>query len=469
MLSAGSSSLSLPRSTSCMAATDVTSFTMEAMRKTVSVVIFAAAPVQRTPKAPSYRTAFSVAAMATTPGASPASRPARSRRSISLLRETAGGTAAAAASGTFGIAAPPAISSVCNSASRRVGRAVMSDAHRIFGNDVAIERDAELWNPLQRLEIDVVETETLFEAEDPFEIVHQTPQEIAAHRRAFRNRALQLRQVVAEEHDAVEIVDMAVGRDLVLGGGAVLGDIDVVGLPDLRRDSWHPVGGLRPDAEPFGIHVRERSGKRQDVETRRALGGDDVELGRIDVQPDEIDLRADDLQFVGRELRRVLAGIGKIAVGVFAFQDHAQNAGVQLARRVLGGANIVRRIDRRHAGRDVFGKPQFRAGARASADRLHRKPMAQHDVVTCLVQFTRRQLETGRIDPPAIAEVEKTSGFVKREEIFDALAQPLRHVTGVVGERLRRRARLPTPKALLQGLRQVPMIKRGVGLDAVGE
>ena len=52
ILAAGSSSLILPRSTSCIAATEVSSLTIEAMRKTVSVDILAAAPMLRTPNAP---------------------------------------------------------------------------------------------------------------------------------------------------------------------------------------------------------------------------------------------------------------------------------------------------------------------------------------------------------------------------------------------------------------------------------
>ncbi len=53
ILPAGSSSFSLPRSTSCIAATEVSSFTMEAMRKIVSVVMRASAAEPREPIAPS--------------------------------------------------------------------------------------------------------------------------------------------------------------------------------------------------------------------------------------------------------------------------------------------------------------------------------------------------------------------------------------------------------------------------------
>ena len=53
MLGTGSSSLSLPCSTSCMAATEVMAFVIEAMRKTLSSVIAGPASSARAPKTPS--------------------------------------------------------------------------------------------------------------------------------------------------------------------------------------------------------------------------------------------------------------------------------------------------------------------------------------------------------------------------------------------------------------------------------
>ena len=85
---------------------------------------------------------------------------------------------------------------------------------RVPRDHVAIERHAEFGHPGLRLEIDVVQPEALFVSEDPFEIIHQAPQEVAANRHALRGRALQLRQIVAQVHDAVEIVDFAVGVNL---------------------------------------------------------------------------------------------------------------------------------------------------------------------------------------------------------------------------------------------------------------
>src|SRR5690348_4308978 len=93
-----------------------------------------------------------------------------------------------------------------------------SRPHGVPRDHVAIERCAQLRDALLRLEIHVIEPEALLEAEDPLEIVHQAPEEIAAHRSALGDGALQLHQVIAQVHDAVEVIDLAVGGDLVVGG-----------------------------------------------------------------------------------------------------------------------------------------------------------------------------------------------------------------------------------------------------------
>jgi hypothetical protein len=65
--------------------------------------------------------------------------------------------------------------------------------------------------------VDVEEPETGSEAVGPLEIIHQASMEIAAHRHALRRRALQLRQVATQEHDAVGVVDQAVGGRHIRG------------------------------------------------------------------------------------------------------------------------------------------------------------------------------------------------------------------------------------------------------------
>jgi hypothetical protein len=58
---------------------------------------------------------------------------------------------------------------------------------------------------------------------------------------------------------------------------------------------------------------------------------------------------------------------------------------------------------------------------------------------------------------------EWNSSMVKK--CFDAVAELLGHVAGVVGEGLGRLDRLPAAVAVLEGLGQVPVVQGGEGLD----
>src|SRR5437764_6606108 len=68
-----------------------------------------------------------------------------------------------------------------------------SHPRRVVRDHVAIEAGAELWRADLRVEIDVIEAKALAEPEHPLKIVHQAPEEIAAHRHALGGGALKLR------------------------------------------------------------------------------------------------------------------------------------------------------------------------------------------------------------------------------------------------------------------------------------
>ena len=70
------------------------------------------------------------------------------------------------------------------------------------------------------------------------------------------------------------------------------------------------------------------------------------------------------------------------------------------------------------------------------ADRLHGKAMAQRDMVTDLVQFCGWQFETGSVNAQSIAKGYEPSGFVKCEDVSDAIGETLCNVTSEVRERL---------------------------------
>ena len=137
--------------------------------------------------------------------------------------------------------------------------------------DLPIERCTQLRRALLGGIIDVEEPETGAEAVGPLEIVHQAPMEIAAHRHALGRRALQLRQVAAQEHDAVGVVDETVRGRHVGRRAAVLGDVDVAHVPDLGHVARPPVERLGADLEPGRIHRRILGRERHGDEAGRGI------------------------------------------------------------------------------------------------------------------------------------------------------------------------------------------------------
>src|SRR5262245_45970958 len=90
---------------------------------------------------------------------------------------------------------------------------------------------AQLGRPALRLEIDGDEPEAVAESVVPLEVVQEAPVEVALDGHALVRGALELGQIAAHVHDAVRVVDPAVGGRLVLGRAAVLRDEDLLRFP----------------------------------------------------------------------------------------------------------------------------------------------------------------------------------------------------------------------------------------------
>ena len=170
-----------------------------------------------------------------------------------------------------------------------------------------------------------------------------------------------------------------------------------------------------------------------------------------------------------RELRRVGARARQIRVGVLPFHDDRHVLRVHLTRRLCGGGDVLRVLDHGRADRHVVRKADLRAGLARCADRLHREAVTENGVMPGLVEPSRRKLQPGRVDAVPIAQFEERTELVDREDVLDAIGQSLRNESCIVSERLGRVARLPAAAVVLQHLRQIPVIQRGKGLDAVGE
>ena len=108
-------------------------------------------------------------------------------------------------------------------------------------------------------------------------------------------------------------------------------------------------------------------------------------VGRVDIQPDKIDRRRNDAQIFGRIFRRIVAGLGKICIGIFPLQHQGQITGIEFTRRDLGGADVCRCFNGGNTAHGILSRTDPGAGPCVRPDRLHRKTVSQRDVVTNLI------------------------------------------------------------------------------------
>ena len=94
--------------------------------------------------------------------------------------------------------------------------------------------------------------------------------------------------------------------------------------------------------------------------------------------------------------------------------------------------------------------------------------MGEHGVVPRLVEPRPRQGEPRREGAVAVAQLDEGAHLVQGEELADPVAQLRGDEARIGGEGLGGVARFPAA-AILQRLRQVPVIERGEGHDAVGQ
>lgn len=84
--------------------------------------------------------------------------------------------------------------------------------HLIMRDDGFVPLGTELGRALEGLVVDVVEAEALGVSVVPLEVVEQAPTEVALDGVALGDGAMKLGEVIAQVHDAVGVVDVAVGR-----------------------------------------------------------------------------------------------------------------------------------------------------------------------------------------------------------------------------------------------------------------
>src|SRR5262249_15679333 len=117
------------------------------------------------------------------------------------------------------------------------------------------KRRAHLRCSLQRCVINVDESEACPVAIRPLEIIHRTPMEITSHGNAFSSRTLQLRKIVAQEHDSVAVIDNTIAARVVGCTATILRDVDVLDVPELHQVTRGPIERLGSNEMPRRGHA----------------------------------------------------------------------------------------------------------------------------------------------------------------------------------------------------------------------
>mmetsp|Transcript_23370 Transcript_23370/g.55573 ORF Transcript_23370/g.55573 Transcript_23370/m.55573 type:complete len:417 (+) Transcript_23370:247-1497(+) len=302
------------------------------------------------------------------------------------------------------------------------------------------------------------DAEALEVATRPFKVVHQAPDHVAGHGHALLQGSGQCGDVAAQIGGAVVVLHAAVADRAVLEGAAVLGHVDRRQAGVVSLQLHEQVG------QALGIDLPVHVGHGQVA----ALGVPVLAAGADDAAGVVVDAEVVHGLGDGREVTRLHHGrvgpeLGQHALGVVALE---QGLGVPApAARVgpIGRLDVWRHGRGRHRGREVEHDAELAAGA-VGPQCLHGQPVRQQQVVGHL-GGDLAALDAGREIALLVAQRRDDPGLVVRGDAVEPVAQPRLHMAGVVDEAVHRVAVVPAA-AVLQALRQVPVVERGPGVDA---
>ncbi len=123
-------------------------------------------------------------------------------------------------------------------------------------NDLAIPLGGKLGGTLECFEIDIVNAEAFAVAIGPLKIVEQAPQEVALDGVVFLGGPVKVGDMAAQIHHAICIFNAPFGSNNIVGGTAVLADVDRRRMPELAYIADGPVDALGIDVDPWRGHVR---------------------------------------------------------------------------------------------------------------------------------------------------------------------------------------------------------------------
>ena len=266
-------------------------------------------------------------------------------------------------------------------------------------------------------------------------------------------------QVVA----ALDVVDLAVGPHLVGIAGAVLGDVHrarMVVVLDAQQEFGQALRRHFP-AHVSGFHARcgRQHARRQGAVAGSMLDG----LGEVVVHAEEVGRHRDGLEVARQHDGGGVADRLQYRLWITVAVQRIEEPAVAQAVVALGGGDVLKL-----AGSGTYRmQAQGETGlgmADVGADQRHRLAVREQHVVRHL----QRGLEIGvarRMPAFVVADDGRAPGFVVGDPVLHAVAQAARHrvdkgEVGVDG------GALVPAAAVLQVLRQVPVVEGGPGLQA---
>nr|ACR50752.1 conserved hypothetical protein [Streptomyces longisporoflavus] len=334
-------------------------------------------------------------------------------------------------------------------------------ARRRLADDLGVPVSAGLDRPPLRRVVDMDEAEPLVVAVRPLEVVQQRPREVPGQRHPLAYGTRAGRQMLLQIAGALRVVDRAVVPQDVRVGRAVLGDVHALCAVLLGQPHQQLLQAVRVH---LPVHRRVAHARQIDLlGVRRGPGrvvGDD--LAEVVVQPQPVQRRGDGLQIAGAlgQLHPVqVEHVLRVAAPVDRVQPPAVDVtvgphGRRPVRLAVGG-----RLDRTEVVHDA----DTGVGGRR-ADGLDGETVTEVQ----MVRGVHRGLDVGetrRHPSLQMADPRGAQRLVEGRPVLDPVAQTLGDDGGVGGEVLGRLAGRPAA-AVLERLREVPVVERGEGGDA---
>ena len=285
--------------------------------------------------------------------------------------------------------------------------------------------------------------------------------------------ALHLTQIGAQIHDTVNVLDFRGRRRWTAVCATVLRDVDrqVAPAECIPNHANAPVDRFGHTVQPRRSHLRELVEHRHLFEPGGISGRANVCAG-IAVESERVERLVDDLHITGLNRGRIRPALLEPEGIVLSCQQRHDDSTVRVGacKRESGGFDVFSRLDDRDERIEILGDRHRAGSRRGGTDCLRRFAMREHRVMAelqpVLLSCHRETWRVRRRIPDAVANLHKCEDLVERHPVRDAVAEAFRHQPRVARKIVGHVAAFPAAVAILQRLRQIPVVERRMRGDA---